>query len=761
MEILTLFLLNKIPPPLLHHKKIFTLLAALVITGLHLSAQTYYTVVNQVIPDNGSVVTFDLAVSGLPDAIDTTFGLESVCFNITHTWDSDLQLKLISPDGTTVLLISGVGGDGDNFIYTCLNDFSPNPVSAGTAPFTGMYAAMGDLGLINNGQNPNGTWKLQCNDTYPQDEGTLHNFQITFGDNPALPFIFTESNLPLILINTNGQEIFSEPKVAADIKIIDHGNGILNHPTDTDYAYVGKIMMELQGFTGPYYPKKNYDFDLVDDDSLEIDTVLLALPSENDFILKAEYLDLSLMKNTITYEMSRRMGRYAPRTMFCEVMLNGEYIGVYTLTEKIKRDENRVDIADLKPEDIAGDELTGGYIIEINENGYPNDWNSLYLPINYATCQLPVAYKMVEPQIEDIQPQQFDYIHAYVDSFENALHGNLFLDSVNGYRKFISVKSFIDFMIVNEFSANYDSYGRSTFLYKEKISDGGQLHIGPPWDYDRAFAPGTEQGWVWEITHPYWPFPFWWSKFREDPEWVNEVYCRYTSLREEIMKDESFFEIIDSLQNLLEQPAERNFKKWAELGVTSPPYFVEELKNFIASRFEWLDDAVAADYIAAPDATFTTDQVAAASFIFTPVLSGADYNWNFGDGTFSSEQIPLHVFDNAGSYTVSLTVDQYYGCSATYDTTLDVVVITGADQSADRYFKTYPSPFSNLLHIQLPVSNEEFEMSLINNLGVIVMKQKISRTQLFTLHTGHLPAGIYRVKLFDGEKNYFETVIKQ
>jgi hypothetical protein len=341
---------------------------------------------------------------------------------------------------------------------------------------------------------------------------------------------------------------------------------MLNHPDDTIYAYEGMILTELQGFTGPYYPKKNYDFDLVAADSTEIDTVLLGLPSENDFILKAEYLDYSLMKNAITYEMSRRMGRYAPRTMYCEVILNGEYIGVYTLTEKIKRDDNRVDIAALNPDDTIGEALTGGYIIEINENGYPNDWNSLYDAINYATCQLPVAYKMVYPKMEELAASQFNYIHGYVDSFENALYGNNFLDTVAGYRHFISVKSFIDFMIVNEFSANYDSYGRSTFLYKEKSTDGGQLNIGPPWDYDRAYTPFTEEGWVWEITHPYWPFPFWWSKFREDPEWVNEVYCRYTNLREQTLSTASFNVIIDSLQQLLAEPAQRNFTKWAEVG---------------------------------------------------------------------------------------------------------------------------------------------------------------------------------------------------
>ncbi|MEO6169056.1 MAG: CotH kinase family protein, partial [Chitinophagales bacterium] len=721
-------------------------------------AQTFNATVNEVIPDDGSVVTFDINVSGMPAVTDTFFGLETVCLNISHTWDSDLQIKLIAPDGTIVLLLSGVGGDGDDFTGTCLSDFADYAIAQGTPPFTGVFIPMGDMGLINNGQNPNGTWKLQCNDTYPQDEGTLLKWGITFGENPATPFIFTESNLPLVLINTNGQEIYTEPKIAAEIKIIDNGPGIINHPTDTNYAYEGKILTELQGYTGPYYPKKNYDFDIVDDDSLEIDTVLLDLPSENDFILKAEYLDYSLMKNTITYEMSRRMGRYAPRTKFCEVVLNGEYIGVYTLTEKVKRDQNRVDIAALNPEDISGDELTGGYIIEINENGYPNDWNSPYDPVNSATCDLPVAYKMVYPQIEKLEAVQLDYIHGFVDSFENALNSIDFLDTLSGYRKFVSVKSFIDFMIVNEFSANYDSYGRSTFLYKEKITDGGQLNIGPPWDYDRAFTPGTEQGWVWEITHPYWPFPFWWSKFREDPEWVKEVYCRYTSLRENVLADESFYEIIDSLHQLLQEPAQRNFKKWAELGVTSPDYFVDELKNFITNRFTWLDNAVAQDYVAA-DATFNMEQISFNTYQFIPVISDGNFTWDFGDGTFSTEQTPIHVYASMGSYVISLTVEQYYGCEATYQDNLDVA--TGIDGIATDVLVVYPSPFSDQLLIKFPFAKQSLEVTLTNNLGEKMLKQKYSGDLPLKIVTGQLPPGIYIVKLFDGEKNYFATAVKQ
>lgn len=740
-------------------KSIFTLLAALVMTSLHVSAQTFYTVVNQVVPDNGTVVTFDLAVSGLPEVIDTTFGLESVCFNITHTWDSDLQIKLISPDGTSVLLISGVGGDGDNFTNTCLNDFAGLPVSQGSPPFTGSYTPMGDLGLFNNQQDPNGTWKLQCNDTYPQDEGTVLSFEVTFGNEPALPFVFVSSNLPILLINTNGQEIFSEPKIAASLQIIDNGPGMLNHPTDTLFDYEGLIMTELQGFTGPYYPKKNYDFDLVTADSSEMDTVLLGLPAENDFILKAEYLDYSLIKNSISYEMCRRMGRYAPRTVFCEVVLNGEYIGVYTLTEKIKRDLNRVDIASLNPADTSGDALTGGYIIEINENGYPNDWNSLYEAINYATCELPVAYKMVYPKIEEIQDVQLDYIHGYVDSFEIALHGDTFLDSLAGYRRFISVKSFIDFMIVNEFSANYDSYGRSTFLYKEKSTDGGQLHIGPPWDYDRAFTPGTETGWVWEITHLYWPFPFWWSRFRSDPEWVKEVYCRYTDLRGQTLSDPAFDELIDSLKFLLSEPAQRNFIKWAELGVTSHAYYVEETRNFVKDRLHWMDDALAPDAVADPIAGFSMVEVSPQVYQFIPYTAGADYLWDFGDGSSSDDQQPVHAFNTAGEFTVTLTVNQHYGCRASHSETLNVA--TGLLQPSIESIQCYPAPFHETLTIEWPAAIHDTEISLFNSLGIEVLKQPFTTGQHLILNTRHLAPGMYLLQLRHKSEIYHQALIRQ
>lgn len=715
--------------------------------------QTFSSTVNTIIPDASDAVEFTIEVTGLPGIIDTDFGLESVCLNIMHSYDADLIIKLMAPDGTTATLCSGVGGDGDDFTNTCFNENADITIAAGYPPFTGEFQPTGDLGTINNGQDPNGTWTLIVQDPYEYDEGTLIDWSLTFGDAPSLPFVFTETNLPIVIINTDGAPIYDEPKTQAEFYIIDHGTGMLNHPTDTDYAYAGKILTELQGYTGPYYPKVNYDFDLIDDSGLEIDASLLGLPAENDFVLKAEYLDYTLIKNTLSYEMSRRMDRYAPRTRFVELVLNNEYMGIYTITEKVKRDKNRVDIAKLDMDDIAGDSLTGGYIFEMNINGDPADWTSDYDPTDGP---LDVEFQMVYPKSDSIQPEQLNYIHAYTDDFEDALHSADFLDSITGYRSYISVKSFIDFMLVNEFSANYDSYGRSTYLFKDK---NAQLNIGPPWDYDRAYAPWTTEGWVWEITHGYWPFPFWWERFREDPEWRNEVYCRWSDLRETTLSVDSFNAIIDSCASYLHDAAARNFDRWGELGVTDYDYEISVLKDFISARLVWMDETLADDYVEAPEITFTADNTADLQFTFTPSdLSAGSYSWDLGDGTISEEQIPVHDYAIPGTYIVTLTANYFYGCSTSYTYTIDVIesIVTGNET----IYAIYPNPFSNQIFIRT-VSAMEADVFIYNAVGQIVLKNKMHNTNELFIPAGNLLPGQYTVLISAGDKNYYSMLIKQ
>jgi subtilisin-like proprotein convertase family protein len=692
------------------------------------NGQTFYSSVNQTIPDDNTTVGFDLFISGLPTTINQNFGVASVCLNMTHTYCSDMEVKLKAPDGTQTLLFSGIGGGDDNFTNTCVEG-TGSAIAAGVAPFTGSFQSMSVLGNVNNSQNPNGTWQLLCRDMYGADIGFLIDWQITFNNTPAQPFLFVSSNIPIVKLTTLNAPINDNVKVPVLMQIIDNGTGNINFSIDTNYSYEGQILTEWQGFTGPSYPKKNYDFDLINNSGVKIDTVLMGLPSENDFVFKAEYLDHSLLKNTITYEFARRMDQYAPRTKPCEIILDGEYIGYYTLTETIKRDQNRVDIANLSLNDTAGIDLTGGYIIEMNINGDPGAWYSNFDPINGATAGSAVEFKHVDPKASEILPVQANYIHAFVDSFETALNASTFTDPILGYRNFIDVSTFIDFLIVNEFSVNYDSYGRSTFMYKEKNTDGGKLKIGPPWDYDRALDygnMGAAAGWVWEICHPYWPFPFWWSKMYTDPTYQKELACRWKTLRQDELKTENFIFFIDSMATLLQGPAERNFTIWNDLGGQTYSTQINSLKTFLTTRLDWIDNELAPFSNYEISLTLPKDTTSCVNLNYDASASNSNslsYNWQPGPDSSTI------LIENSGTYFLQVTDE--FGCQKkdsmqvqifqTSDTTintnaLSLLILNGTAYSeSGTYFQTLANSFGCdsliTLHLKIVTSDNALLVS--------------------------------------------------
>ncbi|MBP6722421.1 MAG: hypothetical protein KA239_08870, partial [Bacteroidia bacterium] len=100
-------------------KNLFLICCSLLFLGA-LKAQTFSVTHTDTIPDNNTTVVFDVVVSGLPSVIDTNFGLETACLNMYHTYCSDMEVQLQAPDGTTILLFSGIGGGDDNFFNTCL-----------------------------------------------------------------------------------------------------------------------------------------------------------------------------------------------------------------------------------------------------------------------------------------------------------------------------------------------------------------------------------------------------------------------------------------------------------------------------------------------------------------------------------------------------------------------------------------------------------------------------------------------------------------
>jgi len=523
---------------------------------------------------------------------------------------SDLEFSLIAPDGTMIPLSIGNGGDGDNYTNSCFEQDAPQSITAASAPFTGTFRPQGQLGLVNNGQNGNGTWTLHVLDNYPfADAGSLLNWSITFSNDPAGYFAFVASDLPIVVINTNGQAIPNDPKIMADMGIIWNGPGVRNQITDPFDHYSGKIGIELRGASSSTFPKKSYGLETWDINGNSINVPLFGMPTENDWVLSAGYNDKSLLRNALTYATSRAVGQYAPRTMHVDVVLNGAYIGVYSFCEKIKRDDGRVHIANLLPVDISGDELTGGYIIKVDKvNGSGGDGWYSSLPPAYVPGGSDVFILYEEPAADEIMPQQAAYIEAYVDSFETSLISPGASNPITGYPHFIDVTSFADHLLMTELVKNGDGLRISTFYYKDKNSNGGKLKAGPMWDYDISMGNGDycniwrTDGWVHRFGQVCGgdgnQVSGWWEALMNDAYFQQELRCRWETLKTGPLSLAALHARVDSIALHLDESQGFNFTVWPILGsYVWPNYYiaqdyageVDTLKWFLSERWAWMD----------------------------------------------------------------------------------------------------------------------------------------------------------------------------
>ncbi|MBN1480795.1 CotH kinase family protein [candidate division KSB1 bacterium] len=403
---------------------------------------------------------------------------------------------------------------------------------------------------------------------------------------------FSSSNLPIIFINTHGQVIVDDPRIVADMGIIYNGPGERNSVDDPFNHYNGTIGIELRGATSQNYPKKPYRIETIDANGENNNVSLFGMPEENDWVLQNPYYDKSLMRNIISYNLSNDMGHYAPRTQPVEVFLNNNYQGVYVFMEKIKRDKNRVDIARLDADDVAGDSLTGGYIIKVDKmDGEGNEyWHGKN-----------VDYQYHYPKPSDLQPEQRDYIKNYILDFERIMQTNQFDDPVLGYPGYLDMTSLVDYYIINEVTLNVDGYRISAYMYKDKDKKNkvGKLNMGPIWDFNLSLGVSNwdgnrTDGWnldylIERTAHEYTP-PFWWGIISKTDDFQSRLLARWTALREHVLDVDRLHAYIDAVADTLEEAHVRDFKKWDQ--GANFEHEVNYIKTWLAGRIAWMDENI-------------------------------------------------------------------------------------------------------------------------------------------------------------------------
>ncbi len=424
------------------------------------------------------------------------------------------------------------------------------------------------------------------------------------------PLQFT-SNLPIIVIDTYGASIPDEPKIPGFMGIIENGPGLENDINDPFNHYTGNIGIEIRGQSSQMFPKKSYSVETRTASGDNQNVSLLGMPSENDWVLYAPYTDKSMLRNTMTFEMARKMTGYASRTRYCEVVLNGDYKGIYVLMERIKRDKNRVDIEKLDPNEISGENLTGGYIVRVDKM----DWDFNYATEGWLSEVTPFypsakrqTFQYFDPKADEIVPQQRNYIKNFVTLAESALVSTDFTNPFSGYPVYFDLPSFVDFMLLSEISKEVDKYKFSTYFYKENDRDGGKLFAGPAWDFNLGYGnvdywpEGLKTtGWLYQTVTTGNPgMMYWWKRLMEDPYFRDLAKTRWVDLRQNSINNAFIQQKVDSLIGEIDEAKERNFARWPILGEYVWPNHdwenntyadeVEYFTDFLNNRLGYMDN---------------------------------------------------------------------------------------------------------------------------------------------------------------------------
>jgi hypothetical protein len=311
--------------------------------------------------------------------------------------------------------------------------------------------------------------------------------------------------------------------------------------------------------------------------------------------LLANYADKTLIRNAVASCIGDIAGQpFTPAAAFVDLVLNGEYLGNYQVSDQIDVRKKRVDITEQKTTPTADDDISGGYLLEVD--GFASGE-----PVHFSTHQ-DVAVTIKSPDDDVIDARQISYITTCVNTFEDALFSDNFADSLLGYRPYVDSLTLASWYLSSELTANPDCFW-STYMYKEKGDD--RLYWGPLWDYDIAFNNCNRVGDVSEALMvdkglgaalaKKWAVRLW-----QDPWFVQLLRRQWRQMVDDGVEDR-VTAYIDSVAALIDASQQLNYDKWAinkrvynEL-VLFDTYAegVSYLKEFVHKHCAYLSDVLA------------------------------------------------------------------------------------------------------------------------------------------------------------------------
>lgn len=320
-------------------------------------------------------------------------------------------------------------------------------------------------------------------------------------------------------------------------------------------------------------PKKPYRL------KLDKKAEMLGMTADKDWALLANYTDKTLLRNAVAFCMGRMLEmRYTPDSRFVELTLNGEYQGLYQLTEHIKVAEHRVDIGEEATHD--GD-TEAGFLLEWDDRLDDDFWF-------VSERESPIVIK------SDTTEGMVPTIASVFNAMEDALFGEHYQDPDEGYARHLDVESVVDYYLVQEFLRNNDAFFSSTYISRYR---GERMHFGPLWDFDIAagnvnYNQNDEPTgwWVKEVSS-------YMARLFTDPVFLAHVKARWTYLSSRLRP--ALMQHIETAAVSLDEAQQRNFERWPILDTVVWPnphalgsYSAEVayLKDWLTRRGDWLDE---------------------------------------------------------------------------------------------------------------------------------------------------------------------------
>lgn len=417
------------------------------------------------------------------------------------------------------------------------------------------------------------------------------------------------THLPLVQIETGGKDIPGKPLIdangrsngfttAADgtdrilstIKIVDH-EASNNHPGDAP-TLESEATIHVHGNSSRYFDKLNYKIKLVDSDGNSNDQSVMGMAAHSEWVLHGPFLDKTLLRNYMWYNIGGEIMSYSPNVRFCELMINGVYEGVYVMTETITAGKNG---ARLQLSVDKKDNTYSGYLLRMDRTSEEDIKNfTKYAYRLEKTSGVNIEY----PGKKNLTPELATSITKDFSSFEKAIYSYDFDNDAYGYKKLIDIDSFVDYFIINEVTGNYDAGNLSTYIYK---GEDGRFRLCI-WDFNNACDNYQEQA-IQTDDFRLINDPWFWMLVKNE-EFTDRIIERYRDLRKGVLSDDYLDRYIDDTIAYLGDAVKRNEQRWgasfsddsllypAERNPRSYDSAVAQLKSFIHKRTGFLDNDI-------------------------------------------------------------------------------------------------------------------------------------------------------------------------